>query len=263
MLVTTDMANLVRDIWNGPETPDGQSLWYSKFFSFATLRPYPDSLILRRNRRSGLHKDASLVGAYGSELLTSTCWSAENCSLALFPISQGWIQTFLQQHRSSESFVLDLPEFYRVFNESVADFTSTVSFDDPDLTDLKTSGTKMLVWHGMADQLIPPNGSIDYYERVVERMGNVDDFYRLFLAPGVAHCGMKGGAGLDPTSEAFFELVDWVENGKVPETMAATGPAVGLDENTTATRTVGLCLYPKVLSFTGADPNDAAHFECL
>lgn len=168
----------------------------------------------------------------------------------------------MQQQISSEVFSLDLQEFYRVFSKSVADFTSIMSFDDPDLTGLSTSGAKMLVWHGMADQLIPVNGSVDYYKRVVDRMGDVDGFYRLFLAPGVAHCGMKGGVGLDPTSEAFFELVDWVEHGKVPETIAATGPAVGSD-NTTATRTIGLCPYPKVLSFTGTNPNAAAHFECL
>lgn len=149
-----------------------------------------------------------------------------------------------------------------MFNKSVADFTSIMSFDDPDLSGLSESGTKMLVWHGMADQLIPTNGSVDYYERVVKRMGNVDEFYRLFLAPGIPHCGMKGGPGLDPTSELFQGLLDWVENGTVPETLAAVGPAVGSD-NTTATRTIGLCPYPKVLSFTGTDPNNAADFACL
>ncbi|KAJ4393996.1 hypothetical protein N0V93_003213 [Gnomoniopsis smithogilvyi] len=236
--IIENMANIVRDIWTGPTTADGQSIWY------------------------GLEKGAELAGAYGSDLLTSTCSSAGNCSLALFPISQGWIHTFLQQQDSSELFSLDLGEFYRVFNKSVADFTSIMSFDDPDLSKLNSSGTKMIVWHGMTDQLIPTNGSVDYYERVVERMGNIDDFYRLFLAPGVPHCGMNGGLGLDPTSEAFLELVNWVEHGKVPETIAATGPAVGYD-NTTNTRTIGLCPYPKMLSFTGSDPNDAADFECL
>lgn len=210
----------------------------------------------------GLDKGADLAGASGSDLLTSTCSSAKNCSLSLFPISQGWIQTFLRHQKSSEPFNLDLEEFYRVFNKSVADYTSTLSFDDPDLTRLNRRSTKMIVWHGQADELIPTNGSVDYYERVVEKMGNVDDFYRLFLAPGVPHCGMKGGPGLDPTSEAFFELVDWVEHGKAPEELAASGPAVGF-RNATATRTIGLCLYPKVLSFTGSDPNDAADFECL
>lgn len=191
--------------------------------------------------------------------MNSICDSVDNCTLSLFPISEGWIQTFLQEKNSSAAFNLTLDEFYVDFNKSVADYTFVMSTDNPDLTALKTSGTKMIVWHGMSDGLIPSNGSVDYYERVVEKMHGVDDFYRLFLAPGVGHCG--GGPGLDPTSELFFDLVDWVENGTVPETIAGSGPAVGPD-NTTATRTIGLCPYPEVLIFTGMDPNNEGSFEC-
>lgn len=146
-----------------------------------------------------------------------------------------------------------------------------MSFADPDLTALRDSGAKMLVWHGLADELIAPGGSTDYHRRVVDAMagaepgtGTVDDFYRLFLAPGVEHCG--GGAGLDPTAEVFLELMAWVENGTAPARLAASGPAVGrgaAGDDGTASRTIGLCLYPGVLTFTGADPNDEASFECL
>lgn len=136
-----------------------------------------------------------------------------------------------------------------------------MSYSNPDLTRLKKSGTKMIVWHGLADQLIPANDSINYYERVCETMGHdVDDFYRLFLAPGVSHCG--GPSGLSPTPDIFFELVAWAENGTAPDTITGTGPAVGPD-NTTATRTVNLCSYPKVLVFNGTDPNDPQDFTCV
>lgn len=197
-------------------------------------------------------------------LLTSNCTAVDDCDLTLFPISQGWIEAFLQQKEPSSTapFNLTLEEFYHYFDKSVADYTTTMSFDDPDLTPLKQSGAKMIVWHGMADELVPTNGSTDYHDRVRDTMAadDVDDFYRLFLAPGVAHCG--GGPGLDPSSEAFFELVAWVENGTAPETIAGVGPAVG-PGNTTATRTVGLCPYPKVLVYKGSDPNDAEDFECV
>ena len=56
------------------------------------------------------------------------------------------------------------------------------------------------MWHGWADQLITPDGTIDYYKRVQQRMGGAkktSEFLRLFLAPGVAHCG--GGAGPAPS----------------------------------------------------------------
>lgn len=198
--------------------------------------------------------------------MTSNCTTAEDCDLSLFPISQGWIQAFLDQVEPSAaaSFSLSREEFYYYFNESVAEFTTVMAGDNANLTPLKQSGAKMLVWHGMADQLIPTNGSIDYRDRVLHQMDTnneeVDDFYRLFLAPGVAHCG--GGPGLDPTSEAFFELVAWVENGTVPEIITGVGPAVG-PGNTTATRSIGLCAYPKVLTFNGSDPNDADDFICV
>lgn len=209
--------------------------------------------------------EADLVGEYGDDLLTSNCTTADDCSLSLFPVSQGWIQAFLQQEQPSSTapFNLTREEFYHYFHKSVAEYTDIMSFDNPNLQPLQQSGAKMVVWHGMADQLIPTNGSTDYYDRVVHQVagqgGNVDDFYRLFLAPGVAHCG--SGPGLDPTSEAFFELAAWVENGTVPERIAGVGPAVG-PGNTTATRTIGLCPYPKVLTFNGPDPNDPDHFVC-
>lgn len=209
--------------------------------------------------------EADLVGESGSHLLASNCTAADDCSLSLFTISQGWIQAFLQQELPSAAarFNLTRQEFYHYFRKSVAEYTAIMSFDNPDLQPLNQSGAKMIVWHGMADQLIPVNGSAAYYDRVVRQMagrgGDVGDFYRLFLAPGVAHC--RGGPGLDPTSEAFFELVAWVENGTVPDRIAGVGPAVG-PGNTTATRTIGLCPYPKVLAFNGSNPNDPDEFVC-
>lgn len=207
-----------------------------------------------------------MVGELGKSLLTSNCTTVDDCTLSLFPISQGWIQAFLQQVEPVDSspanpFRFTRDEFYHNFNKSVAEYTSTMSFNNPDLGPLKNSGAKMIVWHGMVDAVVPTNATVDYYESVLQQMvdDNIDDFYRLYLAPGVGHCG--NGAGLDPRSEAFFELVAWVENGTVPETMAGVGPAVG-PGNTTATRTIGLCPYPKVLTFNGSDPNDAEDFIC-
>lgn len=258
--ITQDLANLVADIWSGPSTPEGKSLWYG------TYRPSTAELPLDRplTARLGTHPDAVMVGDYGSALLTSTCTAADNCTLTLFPVSQGWIQAFLEQvdPSSTTPFTLTREAFYRSFAQSVAAYTAALSFANPDLAPLQQSGAKMLVWHGMADELIPTNGSVDYYDRVRARMApsDVDAFYRLFLAPGVAHCG--DGPGLDPTADAFFELVAWVENGTVPERMAGVGPAVG-PGNATATRTIGLCPHPKVLTFTGSDPNDPEDFVCV
>lgn len=118
----------------------------------------------------------------------------------------------------------------------------------------------MISWHGMQDQLIPTNGTVDYYERVMQFDPDVANYYRLFLAPGVRHC--RGGTGFNPGDTIFATLRAWVENGTVPERLEATAAAVrGL--NSSATRTGYLCLYPKVFTYIGGDPNSASSFDCI
>lgn len=218
------------------------------------------------NSPQGINMDASLALDEPGNLLSSNCTTVDDCALTLFYASRGWIQVFLRhQHEDPGAglrFTRDQVE--AAYGQSVAEFGAVMGTADPDLARLGASGAKMLVWHGLADALIPPGGSTDYYERVAaettDAEADVDDFYRLFLAPGVGHCG--GGPGLDPSPEVFFQLVRWVEDGTAPETLAASGPAVG-PGNVSAARRIGLCRYPSVLTFTGADPNDEASFQCL
>jgi hypothetical protein len=122
----------------------------------------------------------------------------------------------------------------------------------------RNAGGKLLSWHGQADELIPTQGSVDYRERVDRLMGGdkrVDDFYRLFLLPGVTHCG--GGPGPQPT-DALGALVNWVEKGQAPATLAAaTTDASGK----TIARNV--CRYPHVARYTGqGDPAMASSYRC-
>jgi feruloyl esterase len=105
--------------------------------------------------------------------------------------------------------------------------------------------------------LIGAQGTTDYYDRVVETMGGTDKtspFVRLFMAPGVAHCG--GGNGPAPTGQ-LEALLAWVEDGKAPETLPARGNVQG------ATRTRTLCPYPQVARYKGAgSTDDASNFAC-
>jgi feruloyl esterase len=115
------------------------------------------------------------------------------------------------------------------------------------------------VWHGWADQLITAEGTIDYYNRVLQQMGGRDktsQFLRFFLAPGVAHCG--GGAGPAPTGQ-LEALLAWVEEGKAPETLTATRR----DQSGAVTRSRPLCQYPLVAKYKGTgSTDDAANFVC-
>ena len=113
-------------------------------------------------------------------------------------------------------------------------------------------GGKMLMWHGWADQIIPPQGTIDLYNAMVNTSDGGDatrtrEWMRLFMAPGVAHCGLA--------STAFFEaLVAWVEEGVAPET---------LTHQVSSTTTRPLCPHPKVAVYKGVgSTDDEANFVC-
>lgn len=115
------------------------------------------------------------------------------------------------------------------------------------------------MWHRWNDQLIFPEGTIDYYERVLEANGGLEDVLplaRLFMAPGVEHC--RGGVGPDQF-DMFGWLVAWVERGAAPERITASL----VTEDGQVARTRPLCLYPAVAVYDGeANPDDAASFSC-
>jgi feruloyl esterase len=117
----------------------------------------------------------------------------------------------------------------------------------------------VIIWHGWADQLISAEGTVDYYKRVQEKMGGAkkaSDFARLFMAPGVGHCG--GGTGPTPSGQ-LDALVSWVEDGKAPATL----PAARRDQAGTITRSRPLCQYPQVAKYKGTgSTDDAANFVC-
>jgi len=131
--------------------------------------------------------------------------------------------------------------------------------DNADLSAFRTRGGKIVIWHGWADQLIYPGGSIDYFTRVQAQMGGparTAEFLRLFVAPGVGHCG--GGAGPSPSGQ-FEAVVRWVEEGKAPDTL----DAVRRDQTGQITRSRPLCQYPLVARYKGSGSTDEAkNFEC-
>lgn len=122
---------------------------------------------------------------------------------------------------------------------------------------MKKVGTKMLAWHGVADQLVPTDGTVEY-DRVGKFDRNFADYCRFFLAPDVTHCGF--GNGLDPTNTVFDALKVWIEEGTVPDRLEAVAVAVG-PTNTSQTRTGYLCPYLEVFTFTGGDPNSPSSFS--
>jgi len=123
---------------------------------------------------------------------------------------------------------------------------------NPDLSKYKASGGKLLITHGWSDTGITPETSIWYYESVLNKMGNnQSDWLRLFMAPGMGHCG--GGPGVN-TFDSIGTLEKWVEKGIAPDTMLGTG-ANGLSRP--------LCPYPQYAEYKGSgNVKDASNWSC-
>jgi feruloyl esterase len=134
---------------------------------------------------------------------------------------------------------------------------------DPDLSEFRDRGGKLLLYHGWNDQVIFPEASIDYYEKVDSTLADtpnatgkpVSDFFRLFMVPGMTHC--RGGPGTDQF-DAQRAIEAWVERGQAPDRIEASHT-----ENGSVTHTRPLCPYPQQARYRGTgDQSRSASFVC-
>ena len=135
--------------------------------------------------------------------------------------------------------------FAKLMNETAGIYDAT----DPDLTAFRDDGGKLILWQGLADPAISPVGTIAYYQAVENYMGGTaatQEFARLFMLPGVSHCG--GGDGPD-SFNGLGALVNWVENGQAP-TSFITSKVV----NGTVTETRPVYQYPLIAVDTTGGP---------
>ena len=186
-IFTAEDADVVRRIWEGPRGNDGSSLWY------------------------GLTR--------GTNMLPLAATSITSGKGLPFSISAEWVKYFLLLDPGWDGSTLTCAEFESLFNQSVDQFSDVFEASNPELAPYRDRGGKLLILHGLADQLVPPQGTIKYFDQVRDRMGGnnkTSEFARLFLIPGVDHGFM--GFGARP-SGYFDALVNWVEEGKAPEYM--------------------------------------------
>jgi len=150
-----------------------------------------------------------------------------------------------------------------------------INSNNPDLRSFRANGGKLLMYHGWADGAISAYSSIDYYDNVTNFLNRfpdgraaskapVQDFFRLFMVPGMGHCG--GGAGPnrfgngnnaphDPNRNIMAALEHWVEQGAAPDKIIA--------HSVKPEFTRPLCPYPQKVVYNGTgDVNDAASFSC-
>jgi hypothetical protein len=118
-----------------------------------------------------------------------------------------------------------------------------------------TGGRKLLLSHGWADGLIPPMSTVNFYTDLVHHRGSTKaEGARLFLIPGMGHCG--GGDG-PFVFDAISTLDKWVETGKAPERIVVSNPPGA------STRTRPLCPHPQEAVYSGSgSTDDEASFKC-
>lgn len=176
--------------------------------------------------------------------------------------------------------VFDKPDWdYKTFNVDAGLKAATektaqaLNATDADLKAFKARGGRLILYHGWNDPAISALNTINYYESVLAKMGakNVGSFARLYMAPGVQHCGSGPGPDSfgqvgeltydDATHSMNAALIGWVEKGVAPSTIIAS--KFEGEDRTHAKMTRPLCPYPQAAKYKGSgDPNDAANFSC-
>lgn len=145
------------------------------------------------------------------------------------------------------------------FDRDPARVAPTAVFNDAVSTQLSTfsgHGGKLLIYHGLSDPVFSASDTEAYYRALAADNGGMDatrGWARLFLVPGMNHCG--GGPALDQF-DALSPMVDWVENGVAPDRMAATGASF-------PGRSRPLCPYPQQAHYSGSGSTEqASSFSC-
>jgi pimeloyl-ACP methyl ester carboxylesterase len=227
--VTGAMANVVRRVYQGPTTPFGINI-------FPGL-PHGTPLNVFLN---------ITIDSDGFRTLN------DPAVLDVFP------RAILLKDPTFNVSKLTTSEFLALWVQANEEYGWILDTDNSDLSAFRDIGAKLLSWHGISDPIIPYQNTVKYRQRVEREMGGakaVNDYFRLFLASGVGHCGL--GAGPVPI-DPLERLRDWVEKGEPPETLTSETKN---QEGELVTR--DLCRYPKNPKYLATgDINKASSWGC-
>jgi len=142
---------------------------------------------------------------------------------------------------------------WRVETETVGELLNATA---PELSAFRDRDGKLILWHGWSDAALTALATVDYYEMAEAHDPDQLDYFRLFMMPGVGHCGAGPGPG---RVDWIAAIEAWVEQGAAPERLQATKS----DAAGEVLRTRPLCPHPLVAIYDGSgDPNDATSFAC-
>ncbi|KAG4433440.1 hypothetical protein IFR05_011086, partial [Cadophora sp. M221] len=233
-ILSVDGATIVSAAWSSVRTEDGR-------------------LLNGRPLSYGPNRGAPLLGIADTICSSSDNSSTTSCTGNPLSIAVEWIKYYLAKDETFDFSQIKRRQYDTLFRQSINQYSSIIGTSDADLTDFKESGGKLLTWHGLDDQLLSLDNTVEYWERVKEQDPEIDGYYRLFAAPGVLHCA--GGSGWFP-GNAMDSLVDWVERKVAPDHLKAR--TVGGEKE----RRVELCRWPAKLVFLGGDADVAESYAC-
>ncbi|MGY6241566.1 tannase/feruloyl esterase family alpha/beta hydrolase (plasmid) [Burkholderia ambifaria] len=165
-----------------------------------------------------------------------------------------WVKYFVTRVPTFDSLTFD-PVNPGTYQSRVQALSALTDATRTDLSAYVAKGGKLIMTHGLADEIVSTDSSTDYYTGLVRRFGQgtVDGFTRFYLMPGVGH----GTGPFHPAIDSLSALDEWVESGKAPETLTMS------DLNAaTLGRTRPLCRYPLWPKYIGGDVNAATSFQC-
>ncbi|SDY45386.1 feruloyl esterase [Geodermatophilus africanus] len=168
-----------------------------------------------------------------------------------------WVKYAVTRDPGFDSLSLD-PLAPGPWEERISELTALQDVNSTDLRPFARRGGKLLLLHGTADELVSHRATVEYYEGLVQTMGErrVDAFARFYLVPGANHANLAAAfaAGWD----SLTALDRWVTTG------AAPADPVVRDTNPGATRTRPLCEYPAHPQYSGTgSPDEAGSFACV
>ncbi|MDB5830469.1 MAG: tannase [Caballeronia sp.] len=165
-----------------------------------------------------------------------------------------WVKYFITRIPTLNSLTFD-PLNPGAYLAQVQQGSAESDATNPDLSAFIAKGGKAIITHGLADEIVSTDSSVDYYNALVQKFGqaSVDSFVRFYLMPGVGH----GTGPFLPQVDSLGALEQWVENGTTPETLTVTDSTAA-----TAGRSRPLCRYPTWPKYAGGDVNSAASFSC-
>ncbi|KAI1802668.1 tannase and feruloyl esterase [Daldinia bambusicola] len=231
--ITKAAAQVAEATWEGITSSTGENLWPGLSISADLTCNLPRSI--------------------GQVCLAATDCTNGSCTLEHSnPFGWRWISLFIAKDPNFNLANITNEGFVTLLKASRKEYGSIIDTSDPDLSEFKKAGGKIVSFHGLADNIIPPKSTEKYYEEVSKSVENVEDFFRLFESPGLGHCF----GGLGQPESLFAQLQAWVEDGVAPDSSP-----ISFDNSDGETQHRILCPWPQKAQYDSSCGN-SAKAEC-